>query len=431
VPDGGWPIGFEDMSPYYQKACDLCQIGSFSFNAREIFTTGSKEIIPGLDDSNLVSDHIERWSPPVDFAKTYKSDLEKANNIQVLLNTHAVALEMKDGGEKISAVKAIVGNNKEIQVKARKYILATGGIENARLLLASKNDYFPAGIGNKYDNVGRYYMTHITGTYAKLNPSNREKILFAFQKDARNIFCRNRWWITEKAQKENHLLNTIFYLSFSRMSADRGPVFSQFYNATKFIFSVTRTRKLLRRALANKNNLSPALSRFFSLGYPAILPSPTSKYWGLFFQSEQTPNRNSRVTLSGTENDALGMPRVEMHISFTELDIESIVRAHNLFVQRYIETNAGEIVYSENGLREYLKKKIASYNSYAHHIGTTRMSDSPQTGVVDKNAKVYGVNNLFIVGSSVFSTASHANPTLTIVAQALRLADHLKKICVQ
>ncbi|UOQ77676.1 GMC family oxidoreductase [Hymenobacter sp. 5516J-16] len=120
------------------------------------------------------------------------------------------------------------------------------------------------------------------------------------------------------------------------------------------------------------------------------------------------------------------MPRAEVKLAFLESDVESVVQAHKLFVERFKALDLGEINCEEADLRDHIRKHIASFNSSAHHIGTTRMSEDPRTGVVDKHAKVHGLDNLYVAGSSVFPTGGHANPTLTIVAHALLLADHLK-----
>jgi len=98
------------------------------------------------------------------------------------------------------------------------------------------------------------------------------------------------------------------------------------------------------------------------------------------------------------------MPRVEVHIAFKEIDTESLVKAHNLFAEKYRASGIGEIIYSEEDFRKYLKNKLANFNSYAHHMGTTRMTDDPKTGVVDSNAKVFAIDNLFIAGSYTFTT---------------------------
>ncbi|RNI32982.1 GMC family oxidoreductase [Rufibacter immobilis] len=428
VPESEWPIAYEEMLPYFERSCGICQIGFFKFNAHEVFPARQKEIIPGFDSYAFVSNSLERYSTPINFAKAYKEQLEQSSAITVLLDSHAVSLQMQHGGEKISSLLVAAGTS-TIQITAGKYVLASGGIENPRLLLASRNNYFPTGIGNQHDNVGRYYMTHITGTYLQVNPVCRDKILFNYEKDSQGIFCRRRWWVPEQTQEDLELLNTIFYLSYpTSTNTEKGLISSAVYAAAKHLSEVTGLRQFLRKEIQRMSSIPPRLERLYNLGLPAMLPSKKSKYWGLFFSAEQVPNRESRITLAKKQLDAFGMPRVDIQIAFKECDVESLVKAHNLFADRYREKKLGEIRYSEEGFRAYLRERFRSFNSYAHHMGTTRMADIPEKGVVDRNAKVFGVDNLFVAGASTFPTGGHANPTVTVVAQSLMLADHLKEV---
>jgi len=198
------------------------------------------------------------------------------------------------------------------------------------------------------------------------------------------------------------------------------------YNTAKQAVNFVGIRKRLRTKILNSGYPVGNINGIYKLGLPALLPSRNSKYWGLFFQSEHAPNRESRVSLSPVHKDSLGMNRVEVKVAFKEQDIESIVKVHNLFIQKFASKEFGVVVYREECLRDYLQDSLRHFDSYAHHMGTTRMSDHPSKGVVDKNAKVFGLNNLYIAGGSTFPTSSHANPTLTVVAQSLCLSDHLK-----
>ncbi|MFD2569125.1 GMC oxidoreductase [Spirosoma soli] len=447
VPDSGWPFSYEALEPYYRKAAELCQIGDYEFNAHAAFPANSREILKGLDSEEIVSFPLERWSPPVNFAKTYKSQLERSQNIQVLLNANVVKMNTLDASDQVSTVDVSM-NGTSFSIQAETFVLAAGGIENPRLLLASANEQFPTGLGNQNDNVGRYYMAHLKGIYAEVNPNNRENWLVDFERDTEGVYCRRRWWIPEEAQQAHKLLNSIFFLYLSNdVNGHRDVMFSSRY-VVKGLLSIAGQRSVsgvmskakqllpsIKEHSVNiaKNGLSQmpdlirlTMKRMAKRRLPYILPAMNSTYWGLYFQTEQAPNRDSRVYLSETEKDAFGVPRAKVDIAFLEEDIESVVRAHNLFVENFRERKLGEIQYSEQGLRDYLTESLRSFNSGAHHIGTTRMSDDPQTGVVDRNAKVYGVSNLYVAGSSVFPTGGHANPTLTIVAHALMLADHLK-----
>ncbi len=137
------------------------------------------------------------------------------------------------------------------------------------------------------------------------------------------------------------------------------------------------------------------------------------------------PNRDSRITLSPDSFDEHGVPRAVVDLAFTEQDICTIIEAHRVFVQQYQAAGAGEIVYDEQQLAAYVRQRFLHFNSAAHHLGTTRIATSPEEGVVDANCRVHGLSNLYVAGSSTFPTGGHANPTLTIVAMALRLGEHL------
>ncbi|GAB4012803.1 GMC family oxidoreductase [Spirosoma migulaei] len=447
VPDSGWPISYNDLLPYYQKAADLCQIGRYEFDAQAAFPNSKREILDGLDSEELVSYPLERWSPPVHFGKTYQTALETSTNIQVLMDAHVLGIQTENNTSTVSHVTVLLGGLK-LSVKAREFVLATGGIENARLLLTSKNTHFPAGLGNQHDNVGRYYMVHLSGVYADVKLHDKARLMADFERDTGGVYCRRRWWFPDVVQETNKLLNTIFFLYHANTTnGHRDVLFSSRFVA-KSVLSIL-SQKSVTRFVSQGKQLLPSIKEhavniakngFFELPdliklglqrmakrrLPFLLPSKRNDYWGLYFQAEQAPNRESRICLSSSQKDSFGIPRIEVKLAFLEADIESIVRTHTLFVHEFRTKKLGEIRYTEAGLRKHLQEQISAFNSASHHIGTTRMSDDPHTGVVDRHSKVYGLENLYVAGSSVFPTGSHANPTLTIVAHALFLTNYLK-----
>lgn len=140
--------------------------------------------------------------------------------------------------------------------------------------------------------------------------------------------------------------------------------------------------------------------------------------------SEQEPNIASRVYLNH-EKDSLGMPKLVLDWKLSDRSFNSSLRLMQLLDKHFRRYGAG---YIEQDLREI---KELPYTDASHHLGTTRMSADAKTGVVDENCQVHGVNNLYVAGSSVFPTAGHANPTLTIAAISLRIADYLKKLTLR
>jgi choline dehydrogenase-like flavoprotein len=171
-----------------------------------------------------------------------------------------------------------------------------------------------------------------------------------------------------------------------------------------------------------------AFKRFQKRRLPFVLPNINNEKLGLYFQTEHMPNADSRIILDENNVDALGIPRAKVHIEFNEMDKKTIKIAHKIFMDRYVKASVGGYLFNESGLDEFIIKKINSFNSSAHHLGTTRMSNDPLSGVVDRNCLVHGLTNLYVAGSSVFPTGGHVNPTLTIVALAIRLAEHLNQV---
>jgi choline dehydrogenase-like flavoprotein len=449
IPHSGWPISYETVASYYQQSLDLCEAGQNIFDAKEAFPDKNQEIIPGLDNEYISSSRLERWSPPTRFALRYRDILESSPNIHVYLDAHVTGLNVETSADKIDSLTVSIRSS-VLRIVAPKFILAAGGIENARLLLASKSAFHPNGIGNKYDNVGRYYMSHLTGTYGAVDPSDRKEILFLFETDEQGVFCRRRWWPTPKMQQECKVGNAIMYLNRS-INAKENPVESFKFvtntvsNALKnktpknIIRALNKSKNDLREhsvySLKNIHNVIPAaigagFRRVANKRVPLRLPSINSKWLHIYFQTEHMPNPESRIVLSETL-DRLGVPVPIVKVAFSESDIETVIASLAIFFERFEEQKKGKIYFDRENLREFLMSKIANFDSVAHHLGTTRMSDDPATGVVDANCKVHDVSNLYIAGSSIFPTGGHANPTLTIVALTLRLADHLKELTDQ
>jgi choline dehydrogenase-like flavoprotein len=447
VPESGWPFSYDHIEPFYRTALELCRAGTYNFDSREVLSTSHHEIIPGMDSHCLESWHMERWSPPINFAAEFREKLVGADNVKVFLNCHLLEFVSRDRKEEITVARA-VSRGTRFEVSAKKFVLATGGIENARLLLASKSNLHPYGVGNERDLVGRYYQAHPHGSYLLLAPKSRRQLNYEYERDATGVFCRRRWWIPEETQRRLGINNIIFQLDRTDPAlGHRDAAFSAVFVA-KAALGVARAQgvakkwaKLKSSAPAMRQHLatvakdgSRALPRLIAQGrgrmasdrrLPSVLPSPDSKYLGLYYQAEQVPNRDSRITLSADQADDYGVARALIHIAFSEQDVHTITEAHRLFVSHYRAANAGDLIYDEQGLDEYLRRRSLNFNSAGHHIGTTRMARSAEKGVVDENGRVHGSRNLYVAGSSVFPTGGHANPTLTIVAMALRLGDHL------
>ncbi len=174
--------------------------------------------------------------------------------------------------------------------------------------------------------------------------------------------------------------------------------------AAEFAWHMLRDRKLAARK------------------FPSIIVRSKANLYSVDFHAEQLPDPASRVLLDHTL-DALGTPRLRIDWRYTDGDVDTVRRALALLAAEFSRTGVGNLDYSP----EAVEAEMTRYGAYGgHHIGTARMGADPRTSVVNPDCRVHDVENLFIASAATFPTSSQANPTLTVVAMALRLAAHLR-----
>lgn len=450
VADSGWPISLEELKDHLSRASELSEAGDADFDARSVFPNTQAEIIKGFDDKDFATWPLERWSIPTDYSKRYRAELESAPNVRVLLHAHAIHLQMDSSGTSLESVKAACSLNQTFQIHARNTVLACGALENARLLLAAR-DVLSSGIGNERDLVGRYYQSHRFGVcgYAILKEPSKD-FIYDFEKDDSGVYCRRRFWLTPQAQEKHQVGNVVgfFFRNVSGSSEHRNAMVSTVLLAKMILGGASKGPRRLfqilkdqRRELVShlsiilKDGLSIfsqvaaiAYTRYFQKRrLPMVLPPKKMNRFPLFYQTEHAPDRDSRVVLDESSVDDFGMPRLEARIKFSEIDHRTVTTFVTLFKERLEKSGLGTFHLTDDEKEFLAHPERQEFNSNSHNIGTTRMSESPEKGVVDVNCKIHGVDNLYIAGSSVFPTSGHANPTLMIIALALRLADHLKE----
>jgi len=448
IPFSGWPIDWNDVNVYLTRATFLCEAGDAVFDAASAFPERQREMIAGFDGVDVVSSPLERWGPPTNFAQRYGPLLDRNDNITILLNATAVGLQLDPATRRVEYVDVAATSAHRFTIRARNVVLACGGIENARMLL-SANNVVLAGLGNEFDQVGRYYMSHVSGMHAWAQFKDRgQNFIFDFERH-NGTYVRRRLWITPEAQRRERIGNASasFLTPFADGSSQSNALSSAVFIA-KFAIGLTRqrsaahfmrNRKLLLDHTLHVMRSAPRLlpqvaeavrQRYFAKRrLPILLPrkDDLNNSFGLCYQTEHMPNPDSRIVLH-PERDALGLPRAEMRVAFTDRDVQTVLATHAIIKEQFRSSGTGDLIYDQASLENEVRDRLRSFDSAAHHIGTTRMSSDPTSGVVDKNCRVHGTQNLFVAGSSVFPTSGHANPTLMIVALALRLAAHLKTL---
>lgn len=438
MPASGWPIGYDDLEPYYAEANALCEAGEYEYDARLAVPDGMRPIIRGFSPEYFDIDRIERFSCPTDFAKRYSGRLAPT---RVILNATVTHLQASPDGSRIESVQVRTLEGGRFDVKARIFLLAVGGIETARMLLTS-NDVHENGLGNANDLVGRYYMCHIAGTIGCLVTT--VATWHGYDVAADGTYCRRRIALRPEAQARERVGNIVFRLHHPRIadpSHQTGPL-SAIYCAQRFI-SYEYAKRVTSghspsvlmwvRHLSNMFLDSPATLRFAvhwlrdrliaERKFPSVIIRSRANLFSLDFHGEQAPNPNSRIGLSDTR-DPFGNRQVRVDWRYCQQDVDTVTRAFRL-LQKEIESQCvGSLTLAANETSfEDVVRRDGAYGG--HHIGTARMGATAKTGVVDRNCQVFGINNLYVAGSATFPTSGQANPTLTIVAMALRLADHL------
>jgi len=439
VPESGWPLAYRDIEPFYERASTMCESGNYLFDIAKALPHSPPELTQGLD-GELLTTTLERFSKPTNFWTRFKTALVSTRDVHVVLAAAVVGIRLTGEGSAIDHLDVFDRERTPIAVRARAYVLAMGALETARLMLAS-NDVRASGVGNETDQVGRNYLSHLCTTAGTITFSAKDAA-YDYERDVDGIYLRRRLWLNEHAQRKLQLLNTTFRTHLPE-PADPGhgdPILSAMF-LVKGLVQYEYARKfserpvsagLLMRHVGNMVRGPFKLMSFASKWtrdrilaerkLPSVVLGSSLNRYHLEFHAEQAPNRDSRVHLSG-KRDALGMPQLKIDWQVRQLDIDSLKRCYRCLQQELHRTGTGTLDYDEDAL-EYRAKRHGIVGG--HHIGTTRMSTDPRHGVVDADCRVHSVKNLYIASSSVFPTSSQANPTLTIVALALRLADHLR-----
>lgn len=404
VEHSGWPIRKEDLDPVYARAHRYLQLGPYEYDL-SYWQNQNEKFQPVLESDSVWNKVWQFSSPPARFGNIYKDPIVNSPNIHLYTYANVVDITGNDGVNTIESVTVKNLGGKTHTVIAKAFVLACCSIQNARLLLAS-NKQQPKGLGNEHDQVGRYFMEHLEMKSAELWLKRKyHGELYTFRFGATK--ARAELAITAEAQRENRILNGTASLMPLDIARNIKPIIDIWSNEDPRANSDS-----MRSAYGGEHERDNDIK---------------DRAFELFTRIEQSPNPNSRVTLD-REVDALGVPLPHLHWELTMLEKRSIRKIYELIGRAAGQSGVGRVK-----MMEYLSDPNdttwpALTGGGWHHMGTTRMTDDTKTGVVDKNCKVHGISNLYVAGSSCFTTAGAVNPTLTLIALTLRLSDHLKSI---
>ncbi len=458
IANSEWPISYEEQLPYYTRACDWLVCGRPVFDSSRAPSL-ARSIVPGLPDGSVRGTSLERWSLPTNFGRIYGKRLRESPNIRLITGlTCTEIVTDPDGGVDHLACRSLAGRC--VEVRGKQYVLAAGGLETTRLLLASRGREGNS-VGNHSDNLGRWYMGHLEGVvaHARFSTPPRETV-FGYERDVDGVFVRKRLSLEPALQHQRELPNVVSWIANHNLadSSHHSGVLSFVYLMLASPFGRYFAPDAQRLSLIGKKvpgspypevenpgtvwqhlaNLandpvetakfmaSFGSGRFLTRGRktPGFFAYRSDNTYPLQYHGEHRPWADSRVLLSH-RRDALGMPQLHIDIKFHREDIAGIAEVHSVWDEYLRDTGVGRLEYLSSDVQSLIRSRAGGG---FHQVGTTRMSADPAGGVVDANLAVHGYDNLFVASSSTFASSGQANSTFLIVVMALRLADHLRHL---
>lgn len=414
VPYSGWPFDRAHLEPWYERAQSVCRLGPYEY---EPGRWGEQGRSPALA---LGTDAVETTvflHGPAAF-DGYFDELARAPAVRVFLHAHVTALEVGEDPARVDRVEVRRDDGSRFLVRARAVVLAAGGLENPRLLLLS-NRARPQGLGNGHDLVGRFFAERLSarsGHVVTARPELLDQAWFYDVHPARGTRVQGALRVSDTLQRERQLLNCAFFVLPRPASLTS--------EAVRSLATLARgagRRPLPAGAAGHLRNVLTGVGDLATFARDRLRRTDGARtVLVLRAQAEQAPNRDSRVTL-GSRRDAFGQPVVRLDWRSAASDRASIRASQELLDASLRAAGLGHV---EGMLGD--ERPPLLFEGNFHHLGTTRMHADPKQGVVDPACRVHGVANLYAAGSSVFPTFGCSNPTLTLVALALRLADHLR-----
>lgn len=427
----GWPIAHAEIAAHYAAAATFLDAGTMTGRER---TTAAGPV---------VTDAIEHWSKSPALAPRYETALRQSQRIFLATQSSVTELICEPGGDRITHVRVLRHGRREVYAVSR-LVLAAGGLETARLLLALQTKQ-PSLLGGPDGALGRYYQGHLTGYLAVVHLTDSELVRqLSFQTDAHGYRFRRRLQLAAPVQVQERLLNTVFWLDAISIS---DPIHgSGSLSLLYLLMTATGTYRWLSRGLAPRptrsregqirghlknirlRGISPrrtwlTLAHIWRGGDGGVLANPAGRYL-LRYHAEQLPQPDSRVVLTQTAD---GRPRLSVDYRVGEDDLTSVLRSHALLDAWLSRNQLGRLEYLHDEASRRRGVLAQAFDGY-HQIGMARMGDDSRFSVVNGDCRVHGLANLYLAGASVFSTGGHANPTLPAVALALRLGQHLARI---
>lgn len=420
VAESGWPLRLADLEPYYRRAEQLLQIEGPPYDE----TVWSRLSLRAPEfDPQEIRVRFSQWAAlgRRNFAVLWRRELERSRHVSVLVDATAVAVGCDPDAKHCESLTIQSRSGRRATVRARVFVVASGAIETARLLLSSPTSNGGC-VANSSGLVGRFFQDHISYIAGELEPGSRSRVQHLF--DPRYIGATMysvKLEPTEAAMRREGWLNAMGHIAFQIPDA----------------LGWMELRRILRSLQAGRLQLpsrdegiamlrgSVELSRLVLTRYlRRRRRSPDAGGIRLLVDTEQAPDSSSRVLLD-TRVDALGVARARLDWRVGEAERRTLTGFAARLAAEFARLGLGTIRLASAPDFD-LRDSPGAARDIFHHMGTARMSASARDGVTRPDLRCHDVDNLFVAGAAVFPTGGIANPTFTALALSLRLADHLK-----
>ncbi|RDL48131.1 Paromamine 6'-oxidase [Ensifer sp. M14] len=423
LPVSGWPMTRESLAPALDRAARLLNLGPNLYDERLFGRLHSPPDELGFDRDLLrpffwqFSHERDQHGEPMRFAHVAAELV--APNIDILTHATVTQIQLDTSGRRVASLDLRSVDGGCATVWPETVVLCAGGIENARLLLASRS-LMAGGVGNARGVVGRYLADHPRSTLLRFDWQGIDAVarhfnFYGLVDHGRTQFYLHGLRLGPTVQRREELVNCAAYPVQIHSPGDP-------WAALKRLMRGDHTRLAGDLAVVARSPGFLAKGAFRRMIQKRGMMHRSDEL-RFDVMVEQKLDAESRVTLSDRlDRYGVPMPRVAWKIGSTE--VRSVKRLARALVSEF-----GRNALPQPHLVDWIawdEDDRAAFTDMAHPSCTTRMGSDPATSVVDPDAMVHGVDGLFVAGSSVFSTPGHANPTLMMLGLAMRLADHLK-----
>ena len=421
VADSGWPLQLAELEPYYRRVEELLQIEGAPYDET---VWGRLSLTPPAFDPQELYVRFSQWAAlgRRNFAVLWRRELQRSSNVTVLLDATAVRIGCTPGGGHCEALEIRARSGRTASIRANTFVIASGAIETARLLLASRT---PGGVSvaNSSGQVGRFFQDHISWFAGEVEPTSRRLLqhvfdpryigatMYSVKLEPTDALMQREGWLNAMGHIGFQIPDALGWMELRRilrsLQTGRIQLPSRDESIAMLRGSVELTRLVLTRYLARRRR------------------SPDAGSIRLLVDCEQAPCSESRVLLEDSRVDAMGVARARLDWRIGEQEHRTLTGFAALLAKEFARLGLGKVRLAAAADFE-LRETPGAARDIFHHMGTARMSANSRTGVTRADLRCHDVDNLFVAGAAVFPAGGIANPTFTALALSLRLADHLK-----